>query len=389
MYQTRSARWKRGKRSLATLSTAALLGVGFAVPAYAAGEVFISEIHYDNAGTDTGEAIEVQAPEGTDLTGWQVVLYNGSGGGVYNTETLQTTVGAEGVTVLDYPTNGVQNGEPDGLALVDASGEVAEFLSYEGQFEATDGPAAGTTSTDIGVAETSSTPQGLSLQKIDGVWQGPVEASFGAVNTAPGDGSDDGDDGTGDGDDGNGDGDEDNQNPPSDEVSIAEIQGTGEVSPLEGQTVTTTGVVTAVYADGGFNGYYIQTAGTGGDIDPADLSASQAVFVYSPATVDEVSLGDHVQVTGEVAEYNDLTEINVGADGLTGLDEAAAVEPLADFTLPATDSAREKVEGMLVAPTDEYVVSDTYSLGGWGENAFGSIGLGLNGPLITPSCCGS
>src|SRR5699024_313860 len=81
MYQTRSARWKRGKRSLATLSTAALLGVGFAVPAYAAGEVFISEIHYDNAGTDTGEAIEVQAPEGTDLTGWQVVLYNGSGAG--------------------------------------------------------------------------------------------------------------------------------------------------------------------------------------------------------------------------------------------------------------------------------------------------------------------
>src|SRR5699024_4233635 len=86
MYQTRSARWKRGKRSLATLSTAALLGVGFAVPAYAAGEVFISEIHYDNAGTDTGEAIEVQAPEGTDLTGWQVVLFNGSGGGVYDTE---------------------------------------------------------------------------------------------------------------------------------------------------------------------------------------------------------------------------------------------------------------------------------------------------------------
>src|SRR5699024_4118915 len=273
MYQTRSARLKRGKRSLATLSTAALLGVGFAVPAYAAGEVFISEIHYDNAGTDTGEAIEVQAPEGTDLTGWQVVLYNGSGGGVYDTETLQATVGAEGVTVLDYPTNGVQNGEPDGLALVDASGEVVEFLSYEGQFEAADGPAEGMTSTDIGVAETSSTPQGLSLQKIDGAWQGPVEASFGAVNTAPGDGSDDGDDGNDDGDDGtgddgNGDGDDGNQNPPSEAISIAEIQGTGHASPLEGQTVTTTGVVTAVYAEGGCNGYYIQPAGTGRDVGP-------------------------------------------------------------------------------------------------------------------------
>ena len=33
--------------------------------------VRISEIHYDNASTDTGEAIEVSAPAGTDLTGWQ------------------------------------------------------------------------------------------------------------------------------------------------------------------------------------------------------------------------------------------------------------------------------------------------------------------------------
>src|SRR5699024_12295841 len=138
----------------------------------------------------------------------------------------------------------------------------------------------------------------------------------------------DGDDGTGD--DGNGDG---NQNPPSEAISIAEIQGTGHASPLEGQTVTTTGVVTAVYAEGGFNGYYIQTAGTGGDVDPADLSASQAGFVYSPATVDEVSLGDHVQVTGGVAEYNDLTEINVGAAGLSGMDAHAAVEPRAGAAL--------------------------------------------------------
>src|SRR5699024_10832614 len=193
-----------GKRSLATLSTAALLGVGFAVPAYAAGEVFISEIHYDNAGTDTGEAIEVQAPEGTDLTGWKVVLYNGNGGGAYSTHQLQGTVGAEGVTVLEYSANGVQNGEPDGLALVDASGDVAEFLSCEGEFEAVDGPAQGMASTDIGVAETSSTEPGQSLQMIEGTWQGPAEASFGAVNTAPSDGGDDGDDGTGGGVEGSG-----------------------------------------------------------------------------------------------------------------------------------------------------------------------------------------
>ena len=44
----------------------------------AADGVRVSEIHYDNDGTDTGEAIEIAGPAGTDLTGWSVVLYNGS-----------------------------------------------------------------------------------------------------------------------------------------------------------------------------------------------------------------------------------------------------------------------------------------------------------------------
>jgi 5'-nucleotidase len=55
---------------------------------------------------------------------------------------------------------------------------------------------------------------------------------------------------------------------PGEPVTIAEIQGTGDVSPLVGATVTTTGVVTAAYPTGGFDGFYLQTAGTGGD--PAD-----------------------------------------------------------------------------------------------------------------------
>src|SRR5699024_530854 len=117
------------------------------------GDVFISEIHYDNAGVDTGEAIEVQAPVGTDLSGWTLVLYNGSGGTTYGTDALPTPVPDAGVVVVDYPTNGIQNGSPDGIALVDADGAVVELLSYEGELTATDGPAAGLTSTDIGVAE--------------------------------------------------------------------------------------------------------------------------------------------------------------------------------------------------------------------------------------------
>src|SRR5699024_9721167 len=109
------------------------------------GDVVISEIHYDNAGVDTGEAIEVQAPVGTDLTGWALVLYNGSNGGVYDTDPLPTPVPDAGVVVVDYPANGIQNGSPDGVALVDADGTVVELLSYEGELTATDGPAAGLT----------------------------------------------------------------------------------------------------------------------------------------------------------------------------------------------------------------------------------------------------
>ena len=42
--------------------------------------VRISEFHYDNASTDTGEKIEISYPTGTDLTNWRIVLVNGSNG---------------------------------------------------------------------------------------------------------------------------------------------------------------------------------------------------------------------------------------------------------------------------------------------------------------------
>src|SRR5262245_16470102 len=95
--------------------------------------VRFSEIHYDNTGTDTGEAIEVSGPAGTDLTGWTIVLYNGNGGAPYDTKTLSgqipATCGARGVVVQTYPANGIQNGSADGMALVGSGGVVVEFLS--------------------------------------------------------------------------------------------------------------------------------------------------------------------------------------------------------------------------------------------------------------------
>jgi uncharacterized protein len=40
--------------------------------------LFINELHYDNDGTDSGEAIEIAATAGADLSGYQLVLYNGA-----------------------------------------------------------------------------------------------------------------------------------------------------------------------------------------------------------------------------------------------------------------------------------------------------------------------
>lgn len=161
--------------------------------AWAAEPVFINELHYDNDGTDTGEAIEVAGPAGTDLSGWSIVLYNGSNGAAYNTTaltgTIPNTCGGYGVVVVSYPTNGIQNGAPDGVALVDAGNNVVQFLSYEGTLVAVGGPADGLASIDIGVAEAASTPIGESLQLTgtgtvdeDFTWAGPVTSSFGACN---------------------------------------------------------------------------------------------------------------------------------------------------------------------------------------------------------------
>ena len=157
----------------------------------ASGGPFISEIHYDNAGTDVGEFVEICIPPGTSATGFQLVLYNGSNGTTYNTTTLTDPNPAicppasDGNTYLVVtPSASIQNGAPDGLALVNSSGVVCEFLSYEGTITATNGPASGMTSTDIGVSETSGTPIGESLQldPATGLWQSPMPETPKNVN---------------------------------------------------------------------------------------------------------------------------------------------------------------------------------------------------------------
>ncbi|WP_436524209.1 ExeM/NucH family extracellular endonuclease [Actinoplanes sp. HUAS TT8] len=338
-------------RALGAAALATALGLGFSVPAFAAEAQipFISEIHYDNVGDDTGEAVEIQAPADFDPTGWTLALYNGSGNGVYDTKPLSGMVATNGVYVQTWGKDGVQNGAPDGLALVKPDGTVAEFLSYEGTMTgATGTPAAGLTSTDIGVSESNSTPVGYSLQKIDGTWLAAAQNSFGSVNKAATT-----DPGTPVGCD------------TAVTNTIAEVQGTGAASPLAGSKVTVEGVVTADHRTGGFSGFYIQTAGT--SHTAAEGVASDAIFVFG-SSLPDIAIGDQVRVTGTVTEFNTLTELTLAAKTDAQVCAHDVTVPTASpLALPASDAVRESVEGMLVSPAGDYTVSDPYYLTSYGE----------------------
>jgi predicted extracellular nuclease len=169
-------------------------------------------------------------------------------------------------------------------------------------------------------------------------------------------------------------------------VPIAAIQGTDtDTSPLAGQTVTTTGVVTAAYPAGGLNGFFLETGGAGGTpADDATPGASDAVFVFGSISAGQVSVGESVQVTGKVQEFAGLTEI--GTPTVTAL--ATPLPPVAADVMPwtglTTDAQKEAHEGELVAPQGTFTVSDNFD-----ANFFGSFTLAAGDtPLRQPTDAG-
>lgn len=184
------------KKLAILLCTTTLVVLAVSAQAY----VFFNEIHYDNIGPDQNEGIEIAGDALTNLSGWSIVLYNGGSGTAYNTINLSGSIPSQqgGMGTVFFPIPTIQNGAPDGMALVAPPGtetipgtdyEGPLFYSYEGSFTALDGPANGLTSVDIGVSEFD-TPLGQSLQLggignyyMDFVWQRPMNSTFGQVNT--------------------------------------------------------------------------------------------------------------------------------------------------------------------------------------------------------------
>ncbi|MBB3169479.1 ExeM/NucH family extracellular endonuclease [Simiduia aestuariiviva] len=338
------------------------LSLGMALAAaglQAQAQVNISEIHYDNSGADTGEAIEIAGPLGTDVTGWSLVLYNGSSssGKPYKTHTFSGALASsadcdgEGYAVAEIA--GIQNGSPDGIALVDAAGVLVSFISYEGAFVGVTGPADGVMSTDIGVAETSGTPAGFSLSRTGSSWSGPAESHFGTC-----------------------------ANPVAEEpaplMKIHQVQGAGDSVTLS-TPVQIEGIVVGDYQRSDqLRAFFVQEEDADADADPA---TSEGIYVYCGNRCDvDVSVGDLVRVTGTPKEYYGMSQLNVGRSSDVELVSTAQALPTpVEMTLPVPVSATnlddaqaeidayyEAREGMLVRWTKPLSVVAHFNLGRYG-----------------------
>ncbi|MDP3820857.1 MAG: ExeM/NucH family extracellular endonuclease [Burkholderiales bacterium] len=164
-------------------------------------------------------------------------------------------------------------------------------------------------------------------------------------------------------------------------TAIYAIQGSGSTSPLAGQSVITSGVVTKLNN----NGFFMQDAS--GDGNPA---TSDGIFVFT-STAPTVSVGQLVQLGATVVEFNTgaagnadtlahpVTELT-NVSGLSVLSSGYAITPV-EVVLPETFSDElERFEGMLVTLRGPLTVSQNFFQG-----RFGQVTLSVNGRLENPT----
>jgi len=125
----------------------------------------ISEIRYRNGPgfTPDEDFVEIRVPSGTDVSDLSVDIYNPNGTVRSSTDVsdgTMTTVGS-----FDYYVVNVRINRFGAVSLSD-DGTVQSFVSFDAEVTATEGPADGTTSTQVGTNGTDSTS---SLSSNDGV----------------------------------------------------------------------------------------------------------------------------------------------------------------------------------------------------------------------------
>lgn len=172
--------------------------------------------------------------------------------------------------------------------------------------------------------------------------------------------------------------------PHTSQLAIWQIQGDGSASPYRGETVTTTGVVTAV----GTEGFFVQTPDDEADNDD---STSNGIYVYVSRQPD-VMAGDRVSVTGRIEENYGNTEF--GDDRLE-LTVISTGEPLPQPVLlegpfPPRQNQRpdafEAYEGMLVRVEEAVATGGArrYYAGLYNEESEVPVVLGSDRPFREP-----
>ncbi len=162
---------------------------------------------------------------------------------------------------------------------------------------------------------------------------------------------------------------------------ISAVQGSGATSPIVGSVVAIQGVVVGDYQGStGLQGFHVQEEDADADADPA---TSEGVFVFQGASGVAVAPGDVVRVNGTVIEFTSsgtqLTELS-SVTSVTVCSSGATVTP-ASVSLPvAALTDLERFEGMSVQTTQTLTVTETFTLG-----RFGEVSLAVGGRLYTPT----
>ena len=318
----------------------------------------VNEVDYDQPGADTGEFVEIlnRGTEAGNLSTVELLLVNGNGGTPYKMIGLPAVELAPGehfvvcadaatVAVCDLVAiSSIQNGAPDAVAL-SINGVVVDTVSYEG-----DVATPYTEGSGVGLSDSGSSGQnykGISRQP-NGADSNRNNVDFvracitpGAANTSI----------------------ESGCSMTGPVLEIFEIQGSGASTPYDGQTLgSNDNVVTAV----GIDGFAMQTPSVRSDLN-VDTSDGIYVYVGGPPTV---SVGDIVDVSGEVREFFEFTEFAVGSTvTVTGSGEIPEAVQM-DATVPSPDAAApscaiefECYEGMLVEIRDGSVTGPNQSFG--------------------------
>jgi len=142
-------------------------------------------------------------------------------------------------------------------------------------------------------------------------------------------------------------------------AAVSDIQGSGLSSPLEGGRVITTGVVTALAADG----FFMQMP------DDGNPDTSDGIFVFTGGAPG-VAVGDEVEVSGRVAEFFGFTEITgsptvtvTGSGDLPAAIVFDANTPSPDPLAPSCAIEYECYEGMLVEISSGIVAASNQEFG--------------------------